>query len=164
MTVTSVANENPKKLEVSISVPSSCYKDTLEHRRARLSSSDTANTAKDESNIIDSIFPKKKAKTNSLFSWASSPKSSGVKGNSLDSSHNQSTTASVSPKLVRHATGSADSDSVKSAPVCLASPFFHSADHNDDPTTASLVYSKTASNFVNYEAIEPYSPSMIRFV
>lgn len=146
--VTSVSKDQPKKLEFSISLQSNSE---VEQLRAIDPSS--------SSNLIDSIFPKKKPKLNSFFSWhssssnsaCSSPKTTtksrnyasisrkSIRNKSLEPKIDESSAAdetaasqSISPKLARtnnQSVDAADTISVKSAPVILSS--------TNSPTTQS---------------------------
>lgn len=192
--VTSVNKDHPKKLEFSISLQSNSE---VEQLRAIDPSS--------SSNLIDSIFPKKKPKLNSFFSWhssssnsaCSSPKTTtksrnyasitrkSIRNKSLEPKIDESTTAdetaasqSISPKLNNQSVDAADTISVKSAPVILSStnspttqspsPFFKPSpsmtanDVNNGSFDASLVYSKPDAYQGFNEAVETYSPSIIR--
>lgn len=170
VTVTTVMNENPKKLEFSISMQPSC--DTGTCRLPSIDSAADLQQFSSSNNLIESIFPKKKPKLNSIFSWQPSPKAKptgNVTWNSSLESNNTSSAASISPKTHRHAERT---DSVKSAPVTYSSsntmPFFKAK--NDllfssigFENTASLVYSKNEIDPAN-ELPETYSPSIIRYL
>lgn len=161
-------NENPKKLDFSISVQSNS--DELSHRLSSIDSPNdiymSLNAGRTGSNLIESIFPQKKPKLNSFFSWQSKPPKSNRGSHNLNHSFEKSpSSSSVSPKLLRHAE---TTESVKSAPaISSPSPIPSNSIYavNGSSTTSidsaapSLLFSKPE---IIHETLDTYSPSLVR--